>query len=159
MFRCWVMGSAEHTCLTKSWNFKFVEGSNLPPHLATFSQLYPLFSSPRPHCFTYGIIKIMSVWATRLIVSLLYYVCSLLVVLVFICNTVTGWSQINQLMMYTSVSHKLWIINLFPLEKWFVSHGINEYHDVQKTLTLRFQVSSCLPFLLGCVLLLFMELC
>lgn len=112
-----------------------VEGSI--SHLALLSSLrYPPFSPSLPtlNPWTMWNYQITTVGATRSVVSPLCAQ-SLLVVIVFICDTLTGWSWTNQLTMYTLVSHKLWTINLFPLEKWFASHSINEYSDVQKTRT------------------------
>lgn len=146
----------------KSWNFKlYAGGRNLPPHLATCSNSYSLPAHPSSlHCLTTWNYQNYECLSNQ--ISCESTLCTLFVVVtVFICNTLTGWSQINRLMMHTLVSHKLWIINMFPLEKWFESYGINEYSDVQKTLIFnRFQASSCLPFLQGCVLLmLFLDLC
>ena len=84
----------------------------LPPSLTVESSLLPTLSIPYH-------VKLSKLWVSeqpsQLWLYLLHHLYWLLTV--FISDTLTGWGQINQVTMYTLVSHKLWITDLFPLEK------------------------------------------
>lgn len=137
-----------HMCLTRELEFYFV-WQYFPLHLAIFSNIDSPLSSPQSlTTWSYHYQEYLSNqvnWeCTFCILSGSYF---------FIHDTWTSWGQVNQLTMYTLVSCKFWIRNLFLLgeavwvlwnkwRKWWAKES-NRQLDSKQILTFQFYKDMC----------------